>query len=155
MCRSQITLKSNKQLKINTGTFPYPDPSKVKGNPGFVSQLAELAQLEAETIWSEQAKARLMSARSRPTSARSLKSSVSFSAVSSRSSYQPNCRTSLNAGTSRVPSMIKRINSTPAVGAYTHRGGGRGGTPSVVNSFSYSELQTQSRKANSFCPRIR
>ena len=148
-CRSQVTSKSIKQLIVNTATFSYPDPSKVKGNPGFVSCLSELARLEAETIRSEQAKASQMSGRSRPASPRSLKSSVSSSAAaSSKSSYQlPNRRTSLNAGTSRVPFTLKRMNSSPAIGAYAHRGGG--GAPSVVNSISKQiSCATRSRKSS-------
>ena len=152
MCRSLGT-KTNKQLVVNTASFPYPDPIKVKGDPSFLARLAELARLEAETVRSEQAKARLMlSARSRPTSAKSLKSS--YSALGSSNSkpngytYQSNRRTSVNASLSRG---IKRLNSSPAVSAYDRRT-----TPSsslaINKQLSCTDLptrtQTQSRKLN-------
>ena len=137
--RSQT--KPSKQLIVNLATFPYPDPSKVKGNPGFVSRLAELARLEAVTIRSEQAKARLMS---RPTSARSLKSSAS-STASSKSNYQSTRRTNVNSG--RFPSTMKRMNSSPAMGGgYVSRGGTQSGSSVLKKQYSLSDIQNRTRK---------
>ena len=152
MCRSLATGRTNKQLVINTASFPYPDPTKVKGEPRFLSRLGELARLEAETVRSEQAKARLMlSARSRPSSARSLKSSFTASASSNSKSngytYQYNCRTSVNTSVSRGTAAIKRQNSSPAVSAYN-----RSTTPSsslaISKQLSCTNVptQTQARK---------
>ena len=85
-------------------------------------------KLEAETVRSEQAKARLMlSARSRPASARSIKSSVAASNNTKLNcyTYQSNRRmnatgmsASVSKGRTAAIGTVKRLNSSPAVGAY-------------------------------------
>ena len=120
-------------------SFPYPDPTKVKGDPRFLSRLGELTRLEAETIRSEQAKARLLlSARSRPASAKSLKSSAAVSASSANgsksnyyTSHQSSCRVSMTSSTTKG---VKRLNSSPAVSAYN-----RSSTSNASSSLAISK----------------
>ena len=149
--RCQTSERTNKQTIVNVATFPYPDPSKVKGNPGFISRLAELARLEADTIRSEQAKVRLMTSRSRPTSARSIKSSVS--SASTKSSYQPiaSRRPSVSISTSRIPSSMKRLNSSPVVSSSSYRVSNSTSTSATVSkqSLSSGDLQTRLMRPNS------
>lgn len=157
LCRSLAAGKTNKQLVVNSASFPYPDPTKVKGDPRFLSRLGELARLEAETIRSEQAKARLMlSARSRPASAKSLKSSVAGSASSNNSksncyTYQSNRRTStsVSASVSRGAATIKRLNSSPAVSVYNHSTNASSSL-AVSKQLSCTDLptRTQARKVD-------
>ena len=140
------TVKTNKQLVSSAASFPYLDPVKVKGDPSFISRLAELARLEAETIRSEQAKLRLIqSSGSRPSSARSVKSSIS--SVSSKFRCQSNHRMNASVSTSRTPA-VKRLNSTPALRTYTPRSSLPSTPLSIDKQLSCSDLPTGSRKCN-------
>ena len=92
-------------------SFPYPDPTKVKGDPAFEERLAQLAQHEANTVKQEELRQRSLT---RPSSARSSTTSstrqrrTSSSSISSQTRDTKRCQSALSHRASVPSSMISR-----------------------------------------------
>ena len=85
---------------------------------------------------------------SRPMSAKSLKSSVPYSA--STKVTVPGRRTSVGVTTSRIPSGMKRLNSSPAVTGHTHqRGSSSSSSTSSVTLSRQLSFSERSRRVHS------
>ena len=157
MFRSPETTKATRSIVANvTTSFPYPDPRKVKGGPSFLVRLAEMAKLEAETVRSEQAKARLMlSVRSRPSNAKNVKSSATACTGAHLKQHSNTCQQSNRRMSSTVsrapPAALRRLNSSPAVSTVTSSTVGPSSSLTISKQLSCTNLPNRAQLRDEVC----